>query len=152
MDTTRVATEAGRKNALTWNHALWLGPVLAVTGYLSYYMFFAKWPIFRDTAWLNLLILGIAVFISIHGMRRGWRQGLWRKIAGVAGTTFSVFLIGVLAYYCFVLSYQLPSTDVVITEGKTLPAMRLEANDGRLVDIGEVGRDPLILVFYRGYW
>lgn len=148
----RPEASAGTKHVLTWNHALWLGPVLAVAGFLSYYMFFVTWPIFRDTAWLNLLILGVAGFISIHGMRRGWSQGLWRKFAGVAGTTLSVLLTGVLMYYCYVLSYQLPSTDLVITEGKPLPAMRLEANDGRLIDIGEVGRDQLILVLYRGYW
>lgn len=56
------------------NHLLWLGPLIAVPGLLSYFAFFSRWPIFRDAAWLNFLILAAALAISAMGLRRAWAR------------------------------------------------------------------------------
>ena len=132
------------------NVAAWMGPLIAVPGFLSYWLFFVQWPLFRDFPWMNLLILSLAIGISLVGVRRArTRRG---RIGSVAGLTFSLLLTGLLSYYCFVLSYQVPDAGRAVATGTPLPAVTLVSWDGKPIDLGEAGRDELILVFYRGYW
>ena len=135
-----------------WNHALWLGPLAAVIGLLSYYSFFAQWPMFRDMPWANLLILAVAIYISFTGLRRAWPLGGWHRPAGIFGMFVSVALTLVLLLYCFVLSYQLPPAELVMKQGGQIPGVTLVANDGSDVNLGEAAADRLILLFYRGFW
>ena len=139
-------------DAMRWNHALWLGPLTAVVGFLSYYTFFAQWPIFRDVPWANLLILTLAICISGIGLRRAWPEFGWRRVAGVTGMFVSSALTVMLLLYCFVLSYKLPSADLAVKQGGQIPFVSLASNDGSQVNLGEAATDRLILVFYRGFW
>ena len=135
-----------------WNHALWLGPVIALIGFLSYYTFFVQWPLFRDVPWANLLILTFAIGISITGVRRAWPEGGWRRGAGVFGVFASVSLTVMLLVFCFVLSYQLPAAELAVKQGGEIPGATLVSNDGSRVNLAEAAGDRLILVFYRGFW
>jgi hypothetical protein len=134
------------------NHLLWLGPLLAVFGCLSYFLLFARWPLFRDTPWLNLLILVGAVALSFAGLRRAWPQGGWRRIGAIAGLGVSALFGVALLLYCYRLSYDLPSADLAVASGERIPAITLPAQDGRPVDLAEAAAGPLVLVFYRGFW
>ena len=133
------------------NHLLWIGPLIAIPGFLSYYVFFSRFPVFRDTAWLNIGILLGATAISVAGLRRGWGRGSLQRVAGVASLAVSGFLTGLLITYCYVLSYQLPDANLAVAEGAPMPAITLASYDGRDVDLGEAG-ESMVLVFYRGFW
>ena len=132
------------------NPAAWLGPLLALPACFSYWLFFARWPLFRDFPWLNLLLLALAMGLSLIGLRRArTRRG---RIGSAAGLVFGVLLTGLLSWYCFVLSYQVPDAGNAAQTGTPLPAMTLVSWDGRPIDLAEVAQGELILVFYRGYW
>lgn len=135
------------------NWPAWLAPLVAVFGLLSYFLLFARWPVLRDLPWLNLLILAGAVALAVMGLRRA-RSGLG-KVASGAGVAFSLAVLGLLCWYAFYLSYQLPDAGRVVGEGSEIPAVALTSWNGETIDLGEAARGAdgdLILVFYRGYW
>ena len=132
------------------NHALWAGPALALFGFLSYYTIFYQWPALRDVPWLNLILLVAASAISYVGFSRARRTGGWRSIAGGIGVAFSVALTALLSYYCFSLSYGLPTTDQALAVGGSIPNIVLQDHQGRDVSLG--GNERTLLVFYRGHW
>ena len=146
-----TGAEAPPPSALQ-RHAAWLGPLIAVPGFLSYYLFFARYPAFRDFPWANLLLLAGAVALSVVGLRRVWAGGALAKLGGVAGLVVSAGLTGLLAFYCFVLSYQLPDASHAARRGQPIPTMVLASHDGTPFDLGAASREPLVLVFYRGFW
>ncbi len=143
VDSTRTAPT---------NHFLWLGPVVAVAGLLSYFLFFVQWPMLRDTAWLNLLIVVAGLAVSVLGLSRAMPSGGWRVIAGIASTLVAGGAGALLVFYVFFLSYQLPSDEGVTAEGEAVPAVALVSYDGQSVDVAVAGEDSTILVFYRGFW
>ena len=143
------------ESAESWrsrNHGLWLAPILALGGFLSYWGFFARWPIFRDDPWLNLLVLGGAIALSIAALRRAWPSGVWHRIAGIGGVALSSALTVLLLAYCYGLSYQLPSADLAVEAGEPIPPVVLASHDGGQVDLGAAGSERMLLVFYRGFW
>jgi hypothetical protein len=134
------------------NHALWLTPILAIGGFLSYYAFFARYPMFRDHPWANLLILAAAIALSIFGLRQAWPRGGWRRLASVCGVLLSTGLTGMLLFYSYSLSYGLPSAELGAKLGERVPAVSLASTDGGTLDLGEAASSRLVLVFYRGFW
>ena len=149
MEAAQESPESGTHSR---NHFLWLGPVIAVPGFLSYYGFFVQWAVFRDTAWLNIGILLGATAISLLGLLRAWPRGIGWRAAGVVSTGVSGFLTGLLIVYCYGLSYGLPSADLAALEGQRIPSVTLASYDGTEIDVGLATDQPLILVFYRGFW
>jgi hypothetical protein len=134
------------------NHFLWLGPLIAVPGLLSYFVFFSRWPSLRDTAWLNFLILAAALVISAMGLKRAWPTGGWRILAGIGSTLVSGGLGAVLVAYVFFLSNGLPSVEGVTAEGEAVPALTLASYDGKPINVADAGSGATVLVFYRGFW
>jgi len=132
------------------NHLAWIAPLVAIPGFLSYYTTFSMWPVFRDFPWLNLLILLGATALGVVAVRRS-RPG-WGRAGSVAGLVVSAGLLGLLSFYCFVLSYDLPDPNRVVDDGTRLPSITLASWDGQPIDVAEAASDKLILVFYRGYW
>ena len=132
------------------NHAAWLGPLIAIPGFLSYYTVFYMYPVLRDFPWLNLLILGGAVALSVTAVRRA-RPG-WRRFGSIAGLFVSGGLLVSLCLYCFVLSYGVPDPNRVADDGTRIPSITLASWDGEQINVAEAARDKLILVFYRGHW
>lgn len=132
------------------NHALWLGPLLAAFGFLSYYTIFYRWPALRDFPWLNLLLLAAAIAVSWAGWRRARAAGGWRRAAGVAGVAWSALLGGLFVVYCFYLSANLPSPGAALAEGQRVPSVTLMDHHGQPLRIG--AGELTLLVFYRGHW
>lgn len=132
------------------NHAAWVAPLIALAGFLSYFVVFSQWPLFRDFPWLNLLVLTGAVALSVVALRRA-APG-WGRAGSVAGLGVSLLLLVGLCLYCFVLSYQLPDAGRVVGEGTEIPALSLAASDGSQIDVAAAAQEKLILVFYRGHW
>ncbi len=134
------------------NHALWLGPLVAVFGFLSYYTIFFWWPITRDFPWVNLILLAIGVTLSITGLRRAWPRGGWRALAGAVGTLVSVTVSGALVFYVFSLSYGLPDEALALGVGEAIPVVSLSDDTGIPVQLAAAAGERVILVFYRGHW
>ena len=132
------------------NHAARLGPLIAIPGFLSYYTVFYMYPVLRDFPWLNLLILGGAVALSVTAVRRATPG--WGRFGSIAGLLVSGGLLTLLCLYCFVLSYRVPDPNRVVDDGTRIPAITLASWDGEPINVAEAASDKLILVFYRGHW
>ncbi len=139
-------------STLLRNHALWAAPLLAVVGFLSYWGFFVRWPQTRDIPWVNLIVLAVALVWSARAAARAWSGGVLRKLAGTLGVVISGGLTALLVFYCFVLSYSLPSAEGSIELGAQVPGILLVDQQGLSVDLASASQDPLVLVFYRGHW
>jgi hypothetical protein len=128
------------------NHLIWIGPLISVVGFVSYFGFFARFPALRDFPWLTLPLVLAGVVVSTLAIQRGRS---WRSIAGAV---FSASCAGFLFVYVFFLSNQLPPPDNVIALGAEAPAFSLPDQDGSLVRLADFRGRPVVLVFYRGFW
>ncbi len=126
---------------------VWLGPILAIVGVLSYFTVFATWPITRDVPWVNLTVLAIALGFSVAGLVRSRR----RALASI-GLVLTLFLGGFFVWYCYVFSSVLPGVELALDVGETVPAVVLRDDRGQDVELGSLAREKLVLVFFRGHW
>ena len=126
---------------------LWLGPTFALVGVLSYFTLFVNWPITRDVPWLNLGLLALAIGVSIVGLRRSRRRML-----AAGGLALTLFLNTFFVWYCYVFSYQIPSADLALDVGASVPALVLRDDRGQDVELAGISREKLVLVFFRGHW
>lgn len=134
------------------NHALWLGPLVAVFGFLSYYTIFYRWPITRDLPWVNLTLLAVGVWLSVTALRRAWPRGGWRAAVGAGGTLLSLTCAAGLISYAFILSYDLPDQELALGVGEHVPVATLPDQTGKPVRFAAAPEERVILVFFRGHW
>ncbi len=134
------------------NHWLWAGPLTAAFGLLSYFLIFAKWPMTRDVAWVNLPLVWGGAAMTLWGAWLAWKRGGWRIAAGGLGAMFALACATLLTLYCFVLSYDLPAVTDQSAPGVSLPALTLPAHDGTTVNLAKAARGKLVVAFYRGAW
>ncbi|MEE2663189.1 MAG: hypothetical protein VX681_03655 [Myxococcota bacterium] len=135
------------------NRGLWLGPLIAVLGVASYFTLIVRWPTLSDFPWLNLAILGGAVAASARALPRAWsRGGAARRAAAVAGLSLSSLCTVILVYYCFFESYGVPDAASALPTGEPVPALTLSSHLDEPVDLAQLARGDVVLVFYRGHW
>jgi hypothetical protein len=134
------------------NHWLWSGPLVALAGFVSYFVVFAAWAATRDVPWVNLPLVLLGAGMSVWGARLAVKRGGWRIAVGGLAALFSVGLAGLLAFYCFILSYQMPAPTAASDTGAELPALTLPAHDGTAVVLREAAKEKLVLAFFRGAW
>jgi hypothetical protein len=141
-----VAESASRRR-------LWVGPLLAVAGFLSYFTVLYRWPALRDVPWANLAILAIALLLSARALPAGWSRGALSRIGAVAGLAVSAGLAALFVWYCFVFSYSLPGEERALAVGAPVPSVVLADHRGAPFDLGRASREQTVLVvFYRGHW
>ncbi|MFP6663296.1 MAG: hypothetical protein VCC00_03730 [Deltaproteobacteria bacterium] len=130
---------------------VWLGPLVAVIGLVTYFTIFYRWPLTRDLPWLNFLVIAAGIALAFSGMRAspgtGWRAGVARLAVGV-----SLLPAALLAWYSFVFSAQMPATDLAAGPGTELPALILLDDKGDAFHLGMAGEKRALIVFYRGFW
>ena len=79
------------------NWRLWAGFVLSIAAFISYFAFFARFPITRDVPWVNFILFVVATVLLIAGFRRSQRK-IWSGIVaflGIAVFAFFVFAVTV---------------------------------------------------------
>jgi len=133
---------------------LWFGPLVSVVGLLSYFMFFVRFPFFRDTAILNLVLVCLGLGLAFYGVLRAWRtKRTWLVKTGVSlGLGFSLLCAGLLFSYVFSMSYSMPTLSAETLAIESLPAITLQDQHGKDVALRERNGKGLILTFYRGHW
>jgi len=145
-----MATHARRRN-----HAVWIGPLVATIGALSYFTTFARFPVLRDFPWFNLPLVVLGVVVSALGVWRAFgAPTVFRgKFLGTAGFVLSLTMASLFAFYVFSLSYWIPAPTPVSMDLVTAPDFRLVSEDGTTpVSLGDFRGRKVVLVFYRGFW
>jgi hypothetical protein len=140
----------------SWNAFVWTGFGVSLLAFLSYYLFFIRWPATRDVPWANLLLFFVSgVFLGI-GLNRAYREPRrYRgKISGAVLGTLSLLVFGGFCYLNFSLAKNLPSASASLHAGEQAPGFTLSDANSKPVALSELLRHnrAVLLVFYRGYW
>jgi hypothetical protein len=100
----------------------------------------------RNRPWLYVAGLAVATAVAALGVMR-------RRSAGtLTALGVCVLLLAVSSFFNFVAA-RLPAPATVLRVGEPAPAFTLMDAKGRPVALADYrGRQPVVLVFYRGYW
>ena len=128
------------------NHATWIGPVVGLIGLVTYFTVAVNFPDLRDSAVVNLALVTGGAAIAAWGLLR---RRNWKSWIGFGTAAFFAFL---LFGYVFVLSSQLPSADNAVAVGSSAPPLELPDQTGRMVSLEAFDGEPVVVVFYRGFW
>jgi hypothetical protein len=146
--------QVSRSSMRRRNHAIWLGPLIVFTGAVSYFTFFAEFPVLRDFPWINLPIVLVGCGISFVAMRRAFsRAHIYRgKVLGSLSMIFSSLLTALFVGYIGYLSYQLPEPTKTTQSLSLAPGFVLNDQNGQEVSLEDFQGKKLIVTFYRGHW
>ncbi|MGB0034799.1 MAG: hypothetical protein WBP79_04915 [Candidatus Acidiferrales bacterium] len=156
----------------SWNPRLWLGFALVLVGVVSFPTFLIRFPVTRDFPWPNLLLLGLAAFLLITGVRRAFRQpeAYRGKVSGPILASLGFLLAGFFLVEIFYVARQVPESRGAPSVGAIAPDFTLVDSSGRLVTLSALLSSPfvpdgssspgnasgqtagVVLIFYRGYW
>ncbi len=146
-----------------WNLLPLAGFLVVVGAFLSYFFFFAYFPVTRDVPWLNLILFALGFVLLGAGVRRAFAQpDRWfgKASAGLL-SALSVLILGLFVLYTFSFSSQLPASAGAPKVGEKAPDFTLPDSNNQPVKLSELvaslgagpGKDRyVLLVFYRGYW
>lgn len=146
------------------NWPLWLGFLLTLGAFLSYFFIFVKFPVTRDFPWANLVLFLIAGVLLFMGLRRGFASDRPHPILSkIVSSIFSLLSIAVFAMFIFVFfigGRALPASKGAPHVGQRVPDFALPDTSGKQVSLNELLTTPIngkaprgvLLMFYRGYW
>ena len=146
------------------NWPLWVGFLLTLAAFLTYFFVFIWFPSTRDFPWANLLLFLIAGVLLFMGVRRGFAADLPHptrsKIVSALVSTFSLVVFALFVFTIFVAGSWLPASKGAPQVGQRAPDFTLPDTSGKPVSLDELLTTPIngnapkgvLLVFYRGYW
>jgi hypothetical protein len=147
-----------------FNWPLWLGFLLSIAAFMSYFAVFVWFPVTRDFPWANLLIFLIAAVFLFVGLRRAFaidrpRPKLSKVVASLV-TGLSALVFAVFVFVIFISARWLPASTGAPHVGQKAPDFTLTDSTGKSVSLAELLSTPVngsapkgvLLVFYRGYW
>ena len=135
-----------RKTNSKRNHAAWLGPLIVLVGLFTYFTVAVQFPALRDSAIVNLALVGAGAATAAWGLvrRRNWKSWIGFGVAGAFSLLF--------CSYIFFYSSQLPAPDSAPAVGASAPHLELPDLTGRVVSLDDFSDQRVLVVFYRGYW
>ena len=147
-----------------FNWPLWVGFLLTLAAFFTYFAVFVWFPVTRDFPWANLVLFVIAGLLLVMGVRRGFasdrahptRSKVVTSIVGL----LSLLVIAFFVFTIFIASRWLPASTGAPQVGQRAPDFTLTDTTGRQVSLSELLTSPVngsapkgvLLVFYRGYW
>lgn len=146
------------------NWPLWVGFLLTLAAFLTYFSIFIWFPSTRDFPWANLLLFLIAGVLLFMGVRRGFAPDrphpTRSKIVSSLVSAFSLFVFAAFVFTIFIAGSWLPASKGAPQVGQRAPDFTLPDASGKPVSLNELLTTPIngaapkgvLLVFYRGYW
>jgi hypothetical protein len=146
------------------NWPLWLGFLVTLVAFLSYFFIFVEFPFTRDFPWANLVLFLIAGVLLFLGLRRGFAPDRPHPIRSkIVSSIFSLLSVAVFAMFIFTIfigGRWLPASKGAPQVGQRVPEFTLPDTSGKQVSLNELLTTPIngnppkgvLLVFYRGYW
>jgi len=134
------------------------GFLLCGIAFLSFFLFFSRFPATRDVAWANWLLFAVGLGVVAVGIARPFRQPeRYRgRILGPILGVLSVAVLGLFLYSTQVFSRQLPAAAGAPKVGEKAPDFTLPDSQGKPVRLSSLLEQPgggwVVLIFYRGYW
>lgn len=146
------------------NWPLWLGFLLTLGAFLSYFFIFVMFPVTRDFPWASLVLFVIAGVLLFMGLRRGFAaerpHPIRSKIVTLIFSLLSVVVFALFVFTIFIGGRWLPASKGAPHVGQRVPDFTLPDTSGKQVSLNELLTTPIngkapkgvLLMFYRGYW
>lgn len=146
------------------NWPLWVGFLLTLAAFITYFSVFVWYPVTRDFPWANLLIFAIAAVLLVMGLRRGFASDrphpARSKVVTSIVSVLSVAVFGFFVFVIFIGGRSLPASTRAPQVGERAPEFSLPDASGNQVSLSQLLSTPVngsapkgvLLVFYRGYW
>jgi hypothetical protein len=146
------------------NWPLWIGFLLTLFAFLSYFFIFVQFPFTRDFPWANLVLFLIAGVLLFVGLRRAFAADrphpTRSKIVSSIVSVLSLLVFAMFVFTIFVVGRWLPASKGAPQVGQRVPEFSLPDTSGKQVSLNELLTTPIngnapkgvLLVFYRGYW
>lgn len=135
-----------------FNWQLWTGLALSIVAFASYFAFFARFPVTRDTPFPSLLLFAVAIALLVIGLRRATTRRPLAWLVTIVGLAVSVS-------FCFVIfvgTKILPASTNAPSVGTKAPDFVLLDTARKPVTLSQLlvapGNKAVVLIFYRGYW
>lgn len=134
--------------------------VLMPAAFLSFPLFFVKWPFTRDVPWASVLLFALAGLCLFSGVRRAFAPGRFRPVwiaIGLAVTAFSALCVYSFVAMVFIGSRHLPASAGAPQVGQQAPDFTLLDEHGQSTTLSELMRTPtgsagapkgVLLIFY----
>ena len=151
-------------NVRRFNWPLWVGFLLTLAAFMSYFSLFVYYPVTRDFPWANLLLFAIAVALLILGIRRGFAADrphpTRSKIVTTIVASLGALVLAFFVLVVFIAARWLPESKGAPQVGQKAPDFSLNDTSGKPVSLAELLSTPIngsapkgvLLIFYRGYW
>ena len=151
-------------NVRRLNWPLWVGFLLTLAAFITYFSVFVRWPSTRDFPWANLLLFLFAAILVVMGIRRGFAPDRPHPTASKILTTIvaslSTLVMAFFVFAVFIAARWLPESKGAPQVGQKAPEFTLTDSTGNSVSLAELLSTPqngsapkgVLLVFYRGYW
>jgi len=141
-----------------YNWAAWLGlgfGVLGVVGYFAWVILAIgpRVPTLRDTALVNLALVGLGLGCSLIAIRRAYGRAAshrGRVLAPLLGA-LNLGLAGLFVLMLFPFS-TLPAAPEAPQVGEAAPDFILTDHAGNAFQLAAQRPKNVLLVFYRGHW
>lgn len=145
------------------NWPLWVGFLLTLVAFFSYFVVFVQFPATRDFPWANLALFLLAAVLLILGIRRGFAADRPRraKIGAVVITALGTLVIGFFVFAVLIAARWLPASAGAPQVGQKAPDFTLQDTNNKPVSLAQLLSTPMdgntppkgvLLIFYRGYW
>ena len=146
------------------NWPLWMGFLLTLAAFLSYFFIFVWIPFTRDFPWANLVLFVIAGVLLFIGLRRGFDSDrphpTRSKVVSSIVSLLSLAVFAMFIFTIFIVGRQMPPSSGAPQVGQRVPDFSLPDTSGKQVSLNELLTTPIngnapkgvLLMFYRGYW
>src|SRR4051812_15044815 len=123
-----------------FNGALWLGLVLIIAGFLSYPLFFYRFPITRDVPWVSYLFFIIAIVLLFIGTKRAFAAG--RKIVAPIVTFIGIAIAALFIAGTSMFSKMIPASRGAPVVGAKAPDFTLADTNHQTVALSQLLAAP----------
>ena len=150
--------------ARRFNWPLWVGFLLTLGAFMTYFTVFVWIPAMRNFPWANLVLFALAGVLLYMGIRRGFASDrphpTRSKVVTSIVSFLSLAIFGLFVFAVFVAARWLPPSTGAPQVGQRVPDFSLADTTGKSVSLNELLSAPLngsapkgvLLIFYRGYW
>ncbi len=139
------------------------GLAVCVIAFLSYFLFFYRFPVTRDIPWANWLLFAAGLALAGIGVARPfrWPERYRGRVLGPVLGVLSLAVLGLFLFSTVSMSRQLPASANAPQVGEKAPDFTLPDIQGKPVRLYDLlgqqtrGGAPgtwVLLIFYRGYW
>jgi hypothetical protein len=146
------------------NWPLWVGLLLTIAGFMSFFFVFVWFPITRDVPWANFVLFVIAGVLLFMGLRRAFAKDrphpTRSKIISALVSLVCFAVIALFGFAYFVGARMIPASKGAPQVGQRAPDFTLPDTTNKQVSLNELMTAPIngkaprgvLLTFYRGYW